>query len=44
MHDYVDAIRYAERVIMILLINDQSGKMLWSKIVNTKKKEDVLCF
>ena len=34
MHDYIDVIGYGERV-MILLINDQSGKMLCSKIVNT---------
>ena len=40
---YVDVIGYGERV-MILLIDDQSGKMLCSKIVNTKKKGDVLCF
>ena len=43
MDDYIDVIGYGERV-MILLINDQSGKKLYSKILNTKKKESVLCF
>lgn len=43
MYDYIDVIGYGERV-MILLINDRSRKVLCSKIVNSKKKEDGLCF